>query len=92
MDKISEFQKFLEKEIGEFTRIVVYNRNPLAIEFYKADLYSKVLAEFVRLNDIPQTVINPDIPKEELVEVAKQLRRYNRSRHKVVKKTKLKQL
>lgn len=90
MDKVKEFQHFLEINLDELTRNIVFNRNPIAIEFYKGDFYSKVLSEFVRLNDIPQEVINPDIPKQELVEVAKQLRRYNRSRHKVNRKPKLK--
>jgi hypothetical protein len=92
MDKVKEFQHFLEVHLDELTRSIVFNRNPISIEFYKGDFYSKMVNEFVRLNDLPQEIINPDIPKEELVEVAKQIRRYNRSRHKVSRKPKLKSL
>lgn len=92
MDKVKEFQHFLELHLDILTREIVFNRNPVAIEFHKGDFYSKMVNEFVRLNDIPQEVINPDIPKEELVEVAKQIRRYNRSRHKVSRRPKLKSM
>ena len=52
----------------------MFNRKPVSIEFHTSDFYSKVVNEFVRLEGIPQSYIDPKIPVKEFMKVANDLR------------------
>jgi hypothetical protein len=74
MDKIGEFKEFLSKELEAYSKSIVFNRNPVSIEYYTSEFYSKIVNEFVRLEGLPQTYIDPKIPAKEFMKVARDLR------------------
>ena len=91
MDIKKDFEKALEENLDHLARSIVFNRHPTAIEFHKADFYSKTIREFYK-------ALNYQIPeesptdKEELVKIAKDIRKLNRQLNKPATKVKLQEL
>lgn len=72
-----EFEHNLDALLDQLLRNVVFNRNPLSIEFHRADFYAKVMREFLKSQNykIPET---SEEEKETLVELAKTIKKFNR--------------
>jgi len=71
-----EFEKNLDQNLDQLLKNVVFNRNPLSIEFYRADFYSKIMREFFKSQNykIPEAT---EEEKEKLVEMAKTIKKLN---------------
>jgi polyisoprenoid-binding protein YceI len=91
MNKKAEFEKELIEHIDNYTKKVVLNRNPVSINFHKADLYSNVLRSFYKALNY-EVEYDPKQKEEELIQAAILLKRINRKMHKRKKKVRLKSL
>jgi hypothetical protein len=71
-----EFEKNLDQNLDQLLRNVVFNRNPLSIEFHRADFFSKIMREFLKSQNykIPEAT---EEEKEKLVEMAKTIKKLN---------------
>jgi hypothetical protein len=83
MDKKKQFADKLDDHLHNLAKNIVFNRNPLSIEFHKADFFSKVMNDFEEIfGNNPENIEIPepniDETKEVLLKVAKEIRRMNR--------------
>lgn len=92
MDKLSQFKETLERELNFLTFNIIHNKRPVSIEYHRADFFSKIINEFVRLQDVPQEIINPEVTKKELTEVASNLKKITRQKRMRKRKVKLTEL
>jgi hypothetical protein len=83
MDKKKQFEDNLDVHLHNLAKNIVFNRNPLSIEFHKADFFSKVMNDFEEIfGNNPESIEIPEPnveqTKEVLLKVAKEIRRMNK--------------
>ena len=85
MDKKKQFEDKLDNHLHKLAKNIVFNRNPLSIEFHKADFSASVMRDFEEIfGNSPENIEMPEPnieqTKEVLLKVAKEIRRMNRLR------------
>ena len=83
MDKKKEFEIKLDEHLNQLAKSIVFNRNPVGIEFHKADFFSKVMNDFQEIfGNNPESIEIPEPnieeTKEALLKVAKEIKRMNK--------------
>jgi len=71
-----EFEHNLDTLLDQLLRNVVYNRNPLSIEFHRAEFYAKIMSMFFKSQNYKIPEATPE-EKEKLVEMVKVIKKLN---------------
>ena len=83
MNKKKEFEHKLDEHLDQLAKNIVFNRNPVGIEFHKADFFSKVMNDFQDIfGNNPETIEIPEPnieeTKEALLQVAREIKKMNK--------------